>query len=64
MKTNKSELNRIRALDACCVLEDAITIASIYDYPKIKEIRTALEYIMQKAGITNEELTTYQMNKT
>lgn len=52
-----------RLLDCCCTLEDAIVVGAITNYPKVQEIRNALDYVMDLGNINTEELTLYQINK-
>ena len=50
-------------LDTCCILEDLIVVAALTEYPKKKEIRNTLDYLMNKSNITPDELTEYRVSK-
>lgn len=52
-----------RDLETCSKLEDLIVIAAVNKYPGVDEIRSSLEYFMERFEITSKELTTYQIKK-
>ena len=58
----KKEPNQ-RILDACCIMEDAVVVASIEKYPKVDELRTTLDWLMKKGNITKYKLSKYQQEK-
>lgn len=57
------ENSRKRIIESLCVLEEAIVVARITKYPDAESIVKTRDFLMNKAKITDAELSEYQINR-
>ena len=53
--------NRKRAIECILVLEDAIVMASLSNYPDVEALKKTRTYIMEKGSITSEMISEYSV---
>jgi hypothetical protein len=56
--------NKIRIMDACLILEDALIISRITGNDKSSSISTSLDYLKEKGNITCDDLSRRQLERT